>query len=210
MNTAAGIYLDEADSSNIEMQGNSSDPITYRAFITKLSIPQNNANYTFNVRWKGHFNSDSSPPEWLLPVKSWQDMGISGIDDNYGDRFGTRSIDKVQSNVDIVVYSYAFSIDPFGGVGAVQPPASNFALLSGEPESLQISVDSKNITDGATINVWVTAFDLYKEISHTIISKTFIDTNVSNLQILSSTLKKHSTNATPRRVLHHDDEYTTR
>jgi serine/threonine protein kinase len=194
--TDKNISLAEANPDTIQEKTNAGDPITYHAFITNLPVPQNNANYTFNVRWPNHFSANYRP-EWLYPVKSWTEMGVNGIDDSFGDRFGTRSIDKISDNPGVVAYSYAYALDNVGGVGAVQPPTANFTGLPDKSESFKLQIDPKLISDGVTITVWVTAYDITGK-STTAVSKTFIDRDPKNVQVSEPTLATHST-----------DQYTT-
>ena len=197
INNSRPVMLDGIDMNSIETIESATDPITYRGYITKLDKYQDNNDYTFNVKWDGHFSDSTFDPDWLLPVKSWQDMGVTGIDDNYGYKFGTRSIDAVKANPGIVTYALAYSIDTVGGVGAVKP-ANSINVNSTQTSTYQLSISQANITDGVTINVWITALDNAGKLT-TAVSKTFIDRDPNNIHLSPAKTEKHST-----------DEYTTR
>ena len=182
------MYLDKADPTTIDAQSG-------HAFINKpLDDPQDGI-FHFTANWTGHF-VNNYPPEWLARVKSWQDLGITGIDDRYGSTYGMRSIDQVTGLTGVISFSYAYKIDSVGGIGAVPP--SNFTQLTDKQTTLTINITKDQLKNGQTIVVWVKAYDITGS-SNIIVSKTFVDTDPSNINFTGTDFKYHSS-----------DEYNSR
>ena len=175
------MYLDKADPTTIDVQSG-------HAFINKpLDDPQDGI-FHFTANWTGHF-VNNYPPEWLARVKSWQDLGITGIDDRYGSTYGMRSIDQVTGLTGVISFSYAYEIDSVGGIGAVTP--DNFTQLTDKQTTLTINITKDQLKNGQTIVVWVKAYDITGS-SNIIVSKTFVDTDPSNINITGIYSKYHS------------------
>jgi serine/threonine protein kinase len=159
--TASPIYLSAADPNT-----------TYR-FITRLEKQADGTTpYQFNVIWDGHF-ANSNQEDWLREVRPWG--STDDYDDNYGSRFGLRSIDSLIKENGVSGYELAYSVDNrTGGVGAV-PPSTFTVITDRSKTSFPISIPA-SLKDGDTIIVWLNVSDLYGNWVM-IVSRTSVDTS---------------------------------
>lgn len=170
------------------------DPATDYKYITTLETPQNNMPYQFTALWPNVFTSNIDP-KWGLIVNPWP-IQPNTIDDNYGMKFGLRSIDAL-TLTGVMSYQFAFVIDKNGGIGVNTP--TNFTSFNDTTvNQISFQIEQDMLRSGDTIVAWVRAYSLSTAL-YTARTQAYIDTC------------KYCVNVTDSRIQYHSvEQYTTR
>ena len=121
-----------------------------------------NGKYRLTVIWKNRYLSDARyTSKWLLGAAPWMidtntpcDAIHNCIDDQYGNKFGMRSIAAITNTTGIVGFGVASAVDTNGGGGLDPTNYTTYSSLM-----TQAKIEFLQLSDGETVVVWFKVID---------------------------------------------------